>query len=146
MSVKEQAAHQLSQPGPDTPLRLADAVKIGFPFGGMTVSGLRREAARGRLVIEMIAGKQFTTLRNMEQMRARCRGTPKEPVSGLNLKSETGKANSSGAPRGSFETERARSAQAALEQTAKALSKRSLNTLQKNTPSREIADVIHLRS
>ena len=31
-------------------------------IGGMTVSGLRREAARGRLAIEVIAGKHFTTL------------------------------------------------------------------------------------
>jgi hypothetical protein len=34
---------------PDEPLRLADAVKYGFPHGGMTVSGLRRVAERGRL-------------------------------------------------------------------------------------------------
>jgi hypothetical protein len=30
------------------PLRLADAVTIAFPHGGMTVSGLRREIRRGR--------------------------------------------------------------------------------------------------
>ncbi len=63
----------------DAPLRLDRAVKAAFPFGGMTVSGLRREAARGRLVIEVIAGKQFTTLRAIEEMRTRCRVLPKEP-------------------------------------------------------------------
>jgi hypothetical protein len=47
----------------DTPLRLADPAAIAFPHGGMTVSGLRREAAKGRLAISHIAGKQFTTLR-----------------------------------------------------------------------------------
>ena len=47
---------------PDTPLRLADAVKIAFPMGGMTVAGLRRERDRSRLIIEKIAGKEFTTL------------------------------------------------------------------------------------
>ena len=35
---------------PDEPLRLADAVKFGFRHGGMTVSGLKREARAGRLV------------------------------------------------------------------------------------------------
>src|SRR5436190_23250434 len=43
--------------GPDTPLRLADAVRLAFPHGGMSPSGLRREASRGRLAIEKIAGK-----------------------------------------------------------------------------------------
>jgi len=33
----------------DTLLRLADAVKIAFPMGGMTVAGLRRERDRSRL-------------------------------------------------------------------------------------------------
>ena len=35
--------------GPDTPLRLEDAVRRAFPAGGITVAGLRKEAARGRL-------------------------------------------------------------------------------------------------
>jgi hypothetical protein len=58
---------------PDHPLRLEDAVKYCFPFGGMTVSGLRREAARGRLKIERIANKDFTSLRKIEEMRKLCR-------------------------------------------------------------------------
>ena len=37
----------------DTPLRLRDAVKIAFPFGGMTVSGLRREVP-SRVVLELV--------------------------------------------------------------------------------------------
>ena len=47
---------------PDMPLRLAAAAALAFPDGSMTASGLRREAARGRLVIERIAGKDYTTL------------------------------------------------------------------------------------
>jgi hypothetical protein len=39
----------------------------------MTASGLRREAKRGRLVIERTAGKDYTTLRNIEHMRELCR-------------------------------------------------------------------------
>jgi hypothetical protein len=54
---------------PNTPLRLHDAVAAAFPHGGMTVSGLRREARRGRLVIEVVAGKQFVTLNEVERMR-----------------------------------------------------------------------------
>jgi hypothetical protein len=57
----------------DAPLRLKDAVKIAFPSGGMTVSGLRREHANGRLEIESIAGKQFVTLRAIREMRERCK-------------------------------------------------------------------------
>src|SRR5438445_1894038 len=58
---------------PDTPLRLGVAAALAFPDGSMSASGLRREAARGRLVIERIAGKDFTTLANIERMRQLCR-------------------------------------------------------------------------
>ena len=53
----------------NAPLRLKIAVEIAFPAGGMTESGLRREAAKGNLVIETIAGKQFTTLNAIQEMR-----------------------------------------------------------------------------
>src|SRR5438477_12963640 len=68
---------------PDTPLRLADAVKIAFPMGGMTVAGLRRERDRSRLIIEKIAGKEFTTLAHIERMRELCRDEAREPGSSL---------------------------------------------------------------
>ena len=64
---------------PNTPLRLADAVKIAFPMGGMTVAGLRRERDRNRLIIEKIAGKEFTTLAHIERMRELCRDEAREP-------------------------------------------------------------------
>src|SRR5580692_6160575 len=67
---------------PDEPLRLEDAIKFGFPHGGMTVSGLRREAKAGRLVIEKIANKDFTTLRAIEEMRKLCRVKQSLPASG----------------------------------------------------------------
>src|SRR6476646_9793678 len=66
---------------PDTPLRLNIAAALGYPDGSMTAAGLRREAARGRLVIERIAGKDFTTLANIEQMRELCRVQAKARVS-----------------------------------------------------------------
>src|ERR1017187_371966 len=58
---------------PDTPLRLSVAAAVAFPDGTMTASGLRKEGARGRLVIERIAGKDYTTLANIDRMRELCR-------------------------------------------------------------------------
>jgi hypothetical protein len=146
-ALGEQSAHQsVSQPGLDDPLRLKDAVRIAFPFGGMTVSGLRREAVKGILVLERYANKDFVTLNAIIEMRKRCRDQQKVPVSGLNLKSEMGRESSSAGRHGSFETERTRSALVALEQTARALSKPSLNTSPRNTPSQGTADVIRLKS
>src|SRR5690349_6780613 len=58
---------------PDQPLRLAVAAAVAFPDGSMSSSGLRREAARGRLAIERIAGKDFTTLAAIAEMREKCR-------------------------------------------------------------------------
>jgi hypothetical protein len=58
---------------PETPLRLAVAAAIAFPDGSMTVSGLRKEAKRGRLAIERVAGKDYTTLAAIGRMRELCR-------------------------------------------------------------------------
>src|SRR5215471_7823918 len=56
----------------DTPLRLEAAAAIAFPDGGMTASGLRRESKRGRLVIERVAGKDYTTIGHITRMRELC--------------------------------------------------------------------------
>ena len=74
---------------PDTPLRLEIAAVFAFPDGSMTAAGLRREGARGRLVIERIAGKDYTTLANIERMREKCRVMQKEPDCGSNQKNGT---------------------------------------------------------
>lgn len=60
---------------PDAPLRLEDAIKVAFPMGGMTASGLRTEINRGRLTAERIAGKLFVTLNGIKAMRELCRET-----------------------------------------------------------------------
>jgi hypothetical protein len=65
----------------NTPLRLGVAAAIAFPDGTMTASGLRREAARGRLVVERIANKDYTTLAQIERMRELCRVEAKVPGS-----------------------------------------------------------------
>jgi hypothetical protein len=64
----------------DAPLRLSKAAAIAFPDGSMTKSGLRREAARGRLVIQRIAGKDYTTLRAIGDMVKLCTVAAKQPA------------------------------------------------------------------
>jgi hypothetical protein len=63
---------------PSAPLRLDLAAKIAFPDGSMTASGLRRESARGRLALERIANKDYTTLEAIRIMRELCRVQAKE--------------------------------------------------------------------
>ena len=75
--------------GHETPLRLDVAAAIAYPDGSMTASGLRREAKRGRLVIERTAGKDYTTLAAIERMRELCRVEPTARVSGLKKPNET---------------------------------------------------------
>src|ERR1700731_2534258 len=73
---------QLAQIKPDTPLRLYVAAAVAYPDGSMSASGLRREAGRGRLIIERVAGKDYTTLANIERMRQLCRVPEKAHASG----------------------------------------------------------------
>lgn len=124
----------------DTPLRLADAVKIAFPFGGMTVSGLRREIARGHLAIEIIAGKHFTTLGAIEEMREKCRLTPRARGSICD-------ASAVAVPlTGSSETGNVSAALDAAQMTLRALKKPSTSTSERPALRRRKAPVIHLTS
>jgi hypothetical protein len=65
----------------DAPLRLKDAISVAFPMGGITEAGLRTEARRGRLKVELIAGRYFTTLAAIDEMRRLCRVEAKPPAS-----------------------------------------------------------------
>ena len=98
----------------DTPLRLADAVELAFPMGGMTVSGLKLEASKGRLVIEVIAGKQFTTLAAIKEMRRQCLEAARAPASTSEKNGETPRETSPTAQPGSFGTGNETLPQAAL--------------------------------
>src|SRR6201992_605628 len=109
------SARTIPDIAPDTPLRLSDAVKIAFPMGGMTVAGLRRERDRKRLVIEKIAGKEFTTLAHIERMRELCRDEARARGSSLRPPAETRAERSPTKQPGSSETADAMSAQAALQ-------------------------------
>jgi hypothetical protein len=129
----------------DTPLRLDVAARLAFPAGGMTASGLRREAARGRLTIERIAGKLFTTLRHIENMREQCRDRRRDHDCGSS-QSNAPTGSSSAGRHGSSATERASAARAALEKTAQALKGRSANISQQSTKSPGDGIVIPLKS
>jgi hypothetical protein len=131
---------------PNTPLRLDIAAALAFPDGSMTASGLRREAAKGRLVIERVAGKDFTTLAAIEDMRALCRVPQKASVSGFAPKTEIPMVPSESAQFGSFEMDRARSARAALQKIARAPSEPSASTSPPSISPTENAAVIPLKS
>src|SRR5262249_28612160 len=118
----------LDQVKPDTPLRLDVAAALAFPDGSMTASGLRREAERGRLVVERIAGKDYVTLAAIEDMRKLCRVNPKVLVCGSNPSGKTMTAHSASVPCGSSETEDARSARAKLQKIARARSRHYVTT------------------
>ena len=56
----------------DQPIMLRLAAELAFPDGTMSVSGLRRERDAGRLLVERIAGRDYTTLNNIKAMRRLC--------------------------------------------------------------------------
>src|SRR6266480_828253 len=104
---------QLDKVKPETPLRLDVAAALAYPDGSMTASGLRKEAGRGRLAIERVAGKDYTTLAAIDDMRALCRVQQKAPACGLSPKDAT--ARFVNEQHGLSATDRARSARAALQ-------------------------------
>src|SRR5712675_1750024 len=112
MSMTDQELRKIT---PTTPFRLADAVKIAFPMGGMTVAGLRRERDRNRLIIEKIAGKEFTTLAHIERMRELCREEARGPDFSSRPLAETRAERSLTKQPGSSEITAGMSAQAALQ-------------------------------
>jgi hypothetical protein len=89
---------------PDAPLRLSIAASVAFPDGSMTVSGLRREGHRGKLIVERIAGKDYTTLAHIARMRDLCRVEQRAPISGFAQNVETNSNGQSRVPHGSSST------------------------------------------
>src|SRR5262245_52746321 len=130
--------------GDDQPLRLAVAAVLAFPDGSMTASGLRREAARGRLVVERIAGKDYTTLASIERMRELCRLEAKAPVSGCSQRGETDMAGSWNRPSGSSVTAASNEALVSARAKLRRLSERSPTTSPPNTAPRGSATVTPL--
>src|SRR5690242_197147 len=66
----------------DAPIRLSEAARICFPDGTMTGGGLRRLAQKGKLTIERINGRDYTTIKAVQEMRELCRVVPKVLVCG----------------------------------------------------------------
>ena len=58
---------------PDTPLRLEVAAALAFPDGSMSPAALRRLVVKEQLTAELILGKYYTTLADIERMREKCR-------------------------------------------------------------------------
>jgi len=88
----------------DAPLRLEIAARLAYPDGSMTASGLRREAGRGRLAVERVAGKDYTTLNAIAEMRKICLLGPKERGSGSGRNADQPMAKSSRERPGSSST------------------------------------------
>jgi hypothetical protein len=110
---------ELQHVSEDAPLRLAVAARLAFPGGGMSAAGLRKEAVRGRLVIERIAGKDYVTLAAIQKMRELCRIHRKAPDCG------SGQPEEEKNRLGSSETDQSKSALNAALATARRLSKNS---------------------
>jgi hypothetical protein len=127
MAKRVRRRPDLSKVTPFTPLRLDLAAELSFPDGSMSGHGLRLEAGRGRLAVERIAGKDYTTLAAVEEMRSRCRSVPKASASISENRLGPEKAS------GSSGTTKAKSALACLLSKTEKLKNASSNTSQKNT-------------
>jgi transcriptional regulator with XRE-family HTH domain len=95
---------------PDAPLRLNVAAALAYPDGSMTAHGLRKEASKGRLIIERTAGKYYTTLAAITRMRELCRLNPKARNAGSAKLVATDADVPSPSPFDSSAVERARAA------------------------------------
>lgn len=105
----------------DTPLLLAKAVAIAFPGGSLKPSTLMTEHRRGNLALEKVGGRWFVTLRDIQEMRKKCRVVVNRP--------DFGSGNEPVArPYTSSSTEAERSARAAALMRAERLKKRSRGT------------------
>ena len=107
--------------GLDTPLLLAKAVAIAFPGGSLKPSTLMTEHRRGNLALEKVGGRWFVTLRDIQEMRKKCRGVVNRPDSGSGSEPVA-------RPYTSSSTEAERSARAAALMRAERLKKRSRAT------------------
>ena len=75
----------------DRPYRLKDILPLAYPGGEMTLSGLRKEIAKGNLSVEYTAGKFFVTMRAILEMREKCRDLRRARTSGSARKGSTRK-------------------------------------------------------
>src|SRR5207245_637956 len=121
----------LSRITPDTPLRLAVAAVVAYPDGSMTAHGLRREASNGRLVLELTAGKHYTTLNAIVRMRELCQSRERGRGSGCDAPDATPVGGSPSGRSGPSETEAGKRAQAATHTIVQTLSEKLRSTSRK---------------
>jgi hypothetical protein len=100
--------------------RLKEAAAL-YPELGLTVQTLRTERDKGNLTTYIVAGKEFTTEADIEEMFRRCAVTPKALASGSDPSAGTDPAGSPTGKSGSSGTGRARSALAVALETAQRL-------------------------
>ena len=132
------------RPASDVLLRLDAVVEIMFPCGGMTVTGLRKERDRGTLDVVRVAGRDFTTLADVERMIERCRDLQKRPACGSARPSD---APAASPPRhGSFSTAESNIAQASALMRVRKLRDGSKSTSRRSADRPPAASVIPLRS
>jgi len=106
----------------DDPITLQEACAL-YPAASFKVATLRAEAERGRLDIFMLGRRYHTTPAAMREWVRRCQDAAPRP----------GFTSIPGAASGLSETDRASSAQAALNQTVIMLKSGSQNISGKNT-------------
>jgi hypothetical protein len=112
---------------PNAMLRLETAARVAFPDGSVKASGLRTEAAAGHLTIYRIAGKDFTTLADIEGMKKQCRVQAKGRIS----------TTTSSEACSTSETDNSNVAIASMKMTARALKEHLQNTSSKSTTRNE---------
>jgi hypothetical protein len=128
--------------GPNTPLRLKKAAELAYPDGSMTASGLRGEAKKGRLVIERVAGKDYTTLGAIEEMRGKCRVRLKAHTCSSEETGQTADRQPGSSGTGLTDAERIAARDSALMRLSEKKMKPSPNISQTNTTHGPKADVI----
>lgn len=147
MSRRDPIARVAAKPRPedwrdDDAMTLAEAVAVFYPQGPLTVSSLRTEIRKGRLLAVQVAGRLYVTparLKGLFEPRADpWHVDQKAPGCILGKAASTGGLTTSG----SSVTDRRKSAQAALQAALRTLNKPSPNTSLRNghqTPSALIA-------
>ncbi len=123
VQVETPASHIKIAVDNDKPLRLS-VVAAQF---GLTVAALRTESNRGRLVISRVAGKDWTSVAEVQRMFGLCRSTPKESDSGF------GRPEVTKSRHGLSETAESRSARDALSLSLSRLKESSPTTWPANT-------------
>src|SRR5215470_5918139 len=144
-----------TSPRPHDLLPLKEAAKLAFPHAPrLGESALRREHKKGRLAIYRIAGKDCTTLADIERMTELCRIQEKAPASTSSEQGEIATEGSSNVACGASEMDAAKSALDSARARVTALQQSQAQNSKTPSPptsgpsgkSRAIATVIRLKS